>query len=340
MIETSRSWSTAFCVVSWIFWSNITILFNKWIIETAQFKFPVILPTWHLIFATLATQVLARTTTLLDGRKNLKLTPGLLFRTLGPIAVLNSGSLICSNMVYLYLSVPFSQMLKATGPVITLLTSWLWAVSTPSKTALINILILTASIAFTTTGELHFSWPGLGFQLAALAFDANRLILIQILLADDDPARSMDPLVSLYYYAPMCAAINAVVVWFTEWEAFSWEAVLQTGVGVLVLNAAGGFILNVVVFLLIRQTSGLTTTLVSIPKNILLVFAAVLIWDTPVTTRQVIGYAVALAALLNYSVGLGTIAHRVGGGIRGWIGMGGKGGITDGRERKGDGEAV
>ena len=61
----------------------------------------------------------------------------------------------------------------------------------------------------------------------------------------------MDPLVSLYYYAPMCAAINAVVVWFSEWEAFSWEVVLRTGVGVLVLNAAGGFILNVVVFLLV-----------------------------------------------------------------------------------------
>lgn len=62
----------------------------------------------------------------------------------------------------------------------------------------------------------------------------------------------MDPLVSLYYYAPMCAAINAVVVWFSEWEAFSWEVVLRTGVGVLVMNAAGGFVLNVVVFLLVR----------------------------------------------------------------------------------------
>ena len=44
--------------------------------------------------------------------------------------------------------------------------------------------------------------------------------------------------------------------------------------------------------------------------------------------------------LLNYSVGLGVIAHRVGGVIQEWVRMGRKGGIMDGRERKGDVEAA
>jgi hypothetical protein len=58
------------------------------------------------------TQVLARTTTLLDGRKTVKMTGKVYLRAILPIGVLYSLSLVCSNQTYLYLSVAFIQMLK------------------------------------------------------------------------------------------------------------------------------------------------------------------------------------------------------------------------------------
>ena len=76
----------------------------------------VILTCWHLVFATIATQILARTTKLLDGRKNVKMTGRVYLRAVMPIGLLYSGSLVCSNLVYLYLSVPFIQMLKVRAP--------------------------------------------------------------------------------------------------------------------------------------------------------------------------------------------------------------------------------
>lgn len=74
--------------------------------------YPVILTTWHLIFATGMTQILARTTSLIDGRKTVKMTGKVYVRAILPIGVFFSLSLICGNLTYLYLSVAFIQMLK------------------------------------------------------------------------------------------------------------------------------------------------------------------------------------------------------------------------------------
>lgn len=66
-----------------------------------------------MAFATVMTQILARYSTLLDGRKQVKMSGRVYMRAIVPIGVLYSASLVCSNQVYLYLSVAFVQMLKA-----------------------------------------------------------------------------------------------------------------------------------------------------------------------------------------------------------------------------------
>ena len=108
----SSSLHPAVYVAAWITMSSSVILFNKWILDTANFRFPIILTTWHLAFGTLMTQILARTTTLLDGRKNVKMTGRVYLRAIVPIGLFFSLSLICGNLTYLYLSVAFIQMLK------------------------------------------------------------------------------------------------------------------------------------------------------------------------------------------------------------------------------------
>lgn len=74
--------------------------------------YPVLLTAWHLGFATLMTQILARTSTLLDGRKKIAMTGRVYLRAIVPIGLFFSLSLICGNLTYLYLSVSFIQMLK------------------------------------------------------------------------------------------------------------------------------------------------------------------------------------------------------------------------------------
>lgn len=91
--------------------SMLIIVFNKWILD--RYPFPMILTTWHMLCATMATQFLANFTTLVDDRKKSKMTLAIYFKAIIPIGLCFSLSLWFGNMAYLYLSMSFIQMLKA-----------------------------------------------------------------------------------------------------------------------------------------------------------------------------------------------------------------------------------
>lgn len=108
--------SATIIIPIWIVLSSSVIMYNNYVYNTRHFKFPVFLVTWHLGFATVGTRVLQRTTRLLDGAKDIHMTREMFVRSILPIGLLFSGSLILSNTAYLYLSVPYIQMLKVCYP--------------------------------------------------------------------------------------------------------------------------------------------------------------------------------------------------------------------------------
>lgn len=84
--------------------------------------------------------------------------------------------------------------------------------------------------------------------MAGIVFEAVRLVMVQRILSA--PEFKMDPLVSLYYYAPACAAINGVITLFVEVPKMGMGDIYNVGIFTLLLNAAVAFGLNVsVVFL-------------------------------------------------------------------------------------------
>jgi drug/metabolite transporter (DMT)-like permease len=209
-------------------------------------------------------------------------------------------------------------MLKSAGPVAVLFASWAWGVATPNMNTLVNVLIIVLGVAVASFGEIQFSWIGFIFQCAGTVFEAIRLVMIQVMLKGE--GIRMDPLVGLFYYAPVCAVMNIFVVAVTEFPKFQWADAQKAGFGMLFLNALAAFFLNIVsVFLVsysvlkiityiltlikIGKTSSLVMALTGILKSILLVAASVLIWNTPISFLQTIGYAIALIGLVFYSVG-------------------------------------
>lgn len=103
----------------WISLSSTVIIYNKYILDSdsLNFPFPIFLTTWHLVFATIGTRVLARTTRLLDGLHNVSMSWDRWWRSIVPIGALFSASLIFSNMAYLTLSVSFIQMSVPSHPI-------------------------------------------------------------------------------------------------------------------------------------------------------------------------------------------------------------------------------
>ncbi|OAL33075.1 hypothetical protein AYO22_00160 [Fonsecaea multimorphosa] len=303
-------------VVTWIGFSGGVILFNKWLLDTLGFKFPITLTAWHMLFATFMTQLLARTTTLLDGRKTVKMTGKVYLRAILPIGFFFSLSLICGNQAYLYLSVAFIQMLKACMPVAVLLTTWAMGVSPPSLKTLGNVSFIVIGVVIASYGAIEFNLTGFMYQAGGITFEATRLVLVQRLLSSAE--FKMDPLVSLYYFAPVCAVMNGVTAMVLEIPKMSMQNIYDVGIFMLVANAMVAFLLNVSVVFLIGKTSSLVLTLCGILKDILLVAASMMIWGTPVTNTQFFGYSIALGGLLYYRLGAEQLKQYMGQAGRTW----------------------
>ncbi|KAJ5629813.1 sugar phosphate/phosphate translocator [Penicillium herquei] len=285
----------------WIALSSSVILFNKWVLSSAKFNFPLFLTTWHMVFATAMTQILARFTTILDSRHKVPMTPATYTRAIVPIGIMFSLSLICGNLAYLYLSVSFIQMLKATNAVVTLIATWAFGIAPTNFKTLGNVSIIVIGVVIASFGEIKFDMLGFLIQVGGIIFEALRLVMVQRLLSSAE--FKMDPLVSLYYYAPACALTNGVVTIFTDLPRLTMADIYGLGVGTLIANALVAFLLNASVVLLIGKTSAVVLTMAGILKDILLVCASMLIFRDPVTPLQFFGYSIALAGLCYYKLG-------------------------------------
>jgi len=286
----------AIVICIWIALSSSVIIYNKVILSDLKFEYPIFLVTWHLTFATIGTRIMLRTTRLLDGVHNVQMSWDRWFRNIVPIGALFSASLIFNNMAYITLSVSFIQMLKAFTSVAVLGISVLMGLETPTQRTLVIVVFISCGVALASFGEIDFAISGFICQALGIAFEATRLVAIQKLLH----GLKMDPLVSLYYFAPVCAGLNALLIPVYEGSAPFFEAWQRLGPVILITNAGCAFCLNIAVVFLIGCASSLVLTLSGVIKDILLVLGSVLLLGSQVTFMQVFGYGLALMGLVAF----------------------------------------
>jgi hypothetical protein len=102
-------------------------------------------------------------------------------------------------------------------------------------------------------GEIKFNLVGFMYQVGGVIFEAIRLTMVQRIL--NSAEFKMDPLVSLYYYAPACAIMNGVVCLFTELPRMAFSDIERVGYFTLTANAFVAFALNVSVVFLVSVQS-------------------------------------------------------------------------------------
>ena len=173
-------------------------------------------------------------------------------RAVVPIGIAFSLSLICGNLTYLYLSVAFIQMLKATTPVAVLIAGWVLGVSSPNLKQFLNVSAIVVGVIIASIGEIHFVLIGVLYQIGGVIFEALRLTMTQRLLSSPD--LKMEPLVSVYYFAPVCALMNGMVALVWEVPKCSMADVYNVGLFTFFLNGCCAFMLNVSVVLLVSSS--------------------------------------------------------------------------------------
>lgn len=106
-------------------------------------------------------------------------------------------------------------------------------------------------------GEIDFVLTGVLFQIGGVVFEALRLSLVQKLLSSE---YKMDALVSIYYYAPVCAVLNFCVALVFEIPRVTMAEVYHVGIPVFLLNGMIAFLLNFAAVSLVRPPSLPSTT--------------------------------------------------------------------------------
>lgn len=122
---------------------------------------------------------------------------------------------------------------------------------------LLNVSFIVIGVIIASIGEIQFVLLGFIFQLGGIVFEAVRLVMVQRLLSSAE--YKMDPLVSLYYFAPVCATMNFCFAIVFDLPRMTMNHVYNVGLFNLLLNAVIAFALNVsVVFLVYYSFSSLS----------------------------------------------------------------------------------
>ncbi|KAH8749851.1 triose-phosphate transporter family-domain-containing protein [Hyaloscypha sp. PMI_1271] len=271
-------------IAAWMILSNSVIVYNKWILD--RFPFFITLTTWHMFFATVATQLLARSTNLVD--RNTGMNPRKYLTAILPIGMCYSMSLILSNLVYLYLSMSFIQLLKSIGI----------RNPEPSVKVLLTVCVIVSGVAISSLGELQFALAGFLIQSAAVGFEAYKNALQQYLLIGES---KMSSITLLYYFAPACTVINGVYILCFEFRNLSIARPSGIQPWVFLVNGVLTFGLNIVSVAVIKKTSSVVLTLSGIPKAAILCVFDMVVYSSPITVIQAVGFVIAGAGTYRYS---------------------------------------
>jgi drug/metabolite transporter (DMT)-like permease len=216
-----------------------------------------------------------------------------------PIGALYSLSLWLSNSAYIYLSVSFIQMLKALMPVAVYSIGVLLKKESFKSNTMANMISISVGVGIAAYGEARFDTWGVFLQLGAVAFEATRLVMIQILLTSK--GITLNPITSLYYVAPCCLAFLSIPWIFVEYPVLKESSSFHFDFVIFGTNSLCAFALNLAVFLLVGKTSALTMNVAGVVKDWLLIaFSWSVIKDT-VTPINLFGYGLAFLGVAYYN---------------------------------------
>ncbi|XP_011093559.1 probable sugar phosphate/phosphate translocator At4g32390 [Sesamum indicum] len=285
-------------VAIWIFLSFTVIVYNKYILDRKLYNwpYPISLTMIHMAFCSSLAYILVRIFKVVDP---VTMSWDLYLKSVVPIGLLYSLSLWLSNSAYIYLSVSFIQMLKALMPVAVYTIGVLLKKEVFKSETMANMISISIGVGIAAYGEAKFDSWGVILQLGAVAFEATRLVMIQILLTSK--GITLNPITSLYYVAPCCLVFLFFPWVFVEYPVLRESSSYHLDYVIFGTNSFCAFALNLAVFLLVGKTSALTMNVAGVVKDWLLIaFSWSVIMDT-VTPINLFGYALAFLGVAYYN---------------------------------------
>ncbi|KAK9787492.1 hypothetical protein WJX73_004769 [Symbiochloris irregularis] len=289
---------TVLACASWMGVSSALILVNKHCMSVDGFVYPMALSGLGMAFSGIASTLCCKVFRVVEVKQ--ALTWHYYCTRIVPVGLFMALTLYCGNVVYLYLSVAFIQMLKAFTPIVTMVALFVAGLEAPTSRLIAAVFLIALGTAVASYGELQFSLVGVAFMFASESFEAIRLVMTQMLLV----GLKLHPIEGLMYLAPACTFWLLLGMLLVEWPSMQAAGALSLLAArpFLYLSAAGlGFLVNTLAYFVIQLASSLTLKVLGTVKNAGVMWIGVLALGETVTLIQGVGYAVSLVGFFWYN---------------------------------------
>jgi len=297
---------TIISIAVWYFCSIGLIMYNKWMLSYLGFHFPIALMLIHQFTCTCLSQIVIKG---FKAAEPLNLSMSQIMSAVAPVALVFSLSISFVNYGQMYISVKFLQMLKASLPTLSLLIGFTIGLEKPSWPLFFNICWICGGVMWASVAELDLEFNTMGTCLAftGFCFESLRLVLSQKLLQGN--AIKFGPLTGVYYVAPLSFVTLCVPFFLLEASRFFTylgEEHASGGTNFMVMlpymatNGCLAYCLNLSVYQVLQRTSAVTFGVLGQAKDWLNVIVALLVFHSPITTQQMVGYGVAVSGVGYY----------------------------------------
>lgn len=282
--------------VAWMAVSSALILLNKDLLSHG-FHYPMALSGLGMAFSGGASFVCCRVLKVVDAKKSMTLS--FYCTKILPVGLFMALTLHFGNLVYLYLTVAFIQMLKAFTPIITMLSLFIARLESPSRRLILSVSFIALGTATASAGEVNLNYTGVFIMLLSEIFESIRLVMTQLLLT----GLRFHPIEGLMYLAPACTfwlIIGSLILEFRPMLESGAFLLMAERPAKFLAAAMMGFAVNSLAYIVIQSASSLTLKVLGTVKNALVVCLGIVLLAETVTGLQGFGYGISIAAFFWY----------------------------------------
>ena len=284
--------------VVYLVFSTAIILSNKHIITETNFSCPITVSSLGSLFGWIVA-LLAVSVGGVELKSTLTLRQWFIYVL--PVGVCTALSLAFANIAYFYLALSFIQMVKAFAPVVTCAVLVAFGLDRFDANVALAIGVIVAGCFTASFGEIHArsAQLGLGCMLICEIAEAFRSAGMQYLLAN----RSFSLFDGLYYFSPATLLFLCALIYAFEWDDLKDPEHLRAvgaNPGAFLAASCLGFFVNLASLAVIQSAGSLTLKIVSQLKNLVVIVAAVVLYDDVVTMLELAGYVVAMFGFAMY----------------------------------------